>query len=231
MSKKKFLSAGSGSIKRVMIDKANARLVVYVSVAVFSLVFSLVASKTLWNQATYNIKVLSEKNKALSNQRQNLQTLKDLSPAYQSFVSTLNNAIGGSSVGIGPQDGDNAKLVLDALPDVYDYPGLATNIETLVNDQQVSLSSILGADDEIAQSANIGNNSPTPTEMPFEISANTDYQKIQSVINATERSIRPIKIQKLKIDGSNEQLSVTINAVTYYQQARTIDPIKMEVVK
>jgi len=55
--------AGTGgpvSAKRLLIDKANARIVAYVSVAAFILVFSLVATKTLIGQGAYQNRVIAK---------------------------------------------------------------------------------------------------------------------------------------------------------------------------
>ena len=55
--------------KRALIDKANTRIVVYVSVAAFILVFSLVSTKTLIGQAAYQNRIISKKRVAVTNSR------------------------------------------------------------------------------------------------------------------------------------------------------------------
>lgn len=219
-----------GSMKRVMIDKANARLVIVVSVAAFAAVFSLVAAKTLWSQAAYQGRVITAKQAALTQLEANVKAMDQLKPSYDAFVGATTNVIGGNSLGSGPQDGDNAKIILDALPSKYDFPALATNMETLVNDQSVQLTSISGVDDEVAQSSNVDSPSPQPVEMPFQLSVTTDYAKVQALVGAFERSIRPIKIQTISIDGSQGKLTMSISAVTYYQPAKSLN-IRSEVVK
>ena len=235
MASKHILNINSGSVKRIMIDRANARLIIYISVAVFLVVFSLVAAKTLFGQIAYQENVIGERNKALKQLEANLDVVKKLEPSYNSFVSSSTNAIGGNSFGLGPQDGNNAKIILDALPDKYDFPGLTMNIEQLVNDQQVALTSIAGTDDEVAQSSNTGTAQPKPVEMPFQFGTSTDYAKIQAVVGAIERSIRPMKVTKLVIvsgeqSGTENLLTMTLDAVTYYQQAKTLE-LRKEVVK
>lgn len=219
-----------GSMKRVMIDKANARLVAVVSIAAFAAVFSLVAAKTLWSQAAYQGRVITAKQAALTQLEANSKAMDQLKPSYDAFVGTSTNAIGGNSLGSGPKDGDNAKIILDALPSKYDFPALATNIETIVNDQSVQLTSISGVDDEIAQSSNVDSPNPQAVEMPFQLSVTADYTKVQSLVGALEHSIRPIKIQTMSIAGTQDKISMTISATTYYQPAKSLK-IRSEVVK
>ncbi len=221
----------SKSIKHLMIDKANARVVLMVSIAAFLLVFSLVASRTLWNQASYQAKVIGAKQKASDQLKKNIEAMDKLKPSYDAFVGTTTNVIGGSTFGVDVRDGDNAKIVLDALPSKYDFPALTTNMETLVNDQGVGISSISGFDDEVAQSENLNSPNPSPVEMPFDLTVSeTDYGKVQAVIGGFERSIRPIKIQTVDIAGPQDKLTLKVKALTYYQPAKSL-ALRSEVVK
>jgi Tfp pilus assembly protein PilO len=219
-----------GSIKRTMIDKANTRLVLIVSIAAFAAVFSLVAAKTLWSQAAYQGRVISAKQAALTKLEANTKAMDQLKPSYDAFVGATTNAIGGNALGSGPKDGDNAKIILDALPSKYDFPALATNMETLVNDQSVQLTSISGTDDEVAQSGNVDSPNPQAVEMPFQLSVTTDYAKVQALVGAFEHSIRPIKIQTISLSGEQDKLTMNISAITYYQPAKSLK-IRSEVVK
>lgn len=220
MGQMKTAKTPRGSVKRVLIDKANTRLVVTVSIAIFAMVFSLVAAKTLWTQSSYQKRVIDAKNKAATQLQANVEAMDKLSTSYNAFVNTSTNIIGGNSLGSGPQDGNNAKIILDALPSKYDFPALTTNLETLLSDQQVVLVNISGVDDEIAQSGNTNSPNPSPVEMPFQLSATADYAKTQALIEAFERSIRPIKMTTLDISGTQDKLTTTVSALTYYQPDR-----------
>ena len=230
MGQMKTAKTPRGSVKCVLIDKANTRLVVTVSIAIFAMVFSLVAAKTLWTQSSYQKRVIDAKNKAATQLQANVEAMDKLSTSYNAFVNTSTNIIGGNSLGSGPQDGNNAKIILDALPSKYDFPALTTNLETLLSDQQVVLVNISGVDDEIAQSGNTNSPNPSPVEMPFQLSATADYAKTQALIEAFERSIRPIKMTTLDISGTQDKLTTTISALTYYQPAKSLN-IREEIVK
>lgn len=218
------------STKRMLIDKANARIVVYVSVAAFIVVFSLVATKTLVGQAAYQNRVISKKRAAVNQLKADISATTALKSSYQAFTNTTQNVLGGNPDGSGAKDGNNAKVVLDALPSSYDFPGLTTSLDTLLNQQNVKIDSITGTDDEVAQSANQSSVNPQPVPIPFTISVEGDYTGVQNVIKAFENSIRPIQVQQLQISGSKDKLTLNITAQTYYQPAKSLN-INKQVVK
>jgi Tfp pilus assembly protein PilO len=218
------------SAKRLLIDKANARVVVYVSIAAFILVFSLVATKTLISQANYQNHVISKKRAAVNQLKSDIATSDQLKKHYQAFNSTAQNAIGGNPDGTGSQDGNNAKIVLDALPTDYDFPGLTTSLEALLGGQNVKIDSISGTDDEVAQSSNQSSTNPQPVAIPFSVSVEGDYTGVQNVIGVFEKSIRPIQIQAIDISGAQGKLTMSVTAQTYYQPAKSLN-ISKTVVK
>lgn len=222
--------AAATSAKRVMIDKANARIVAYVSIAAFILVFSLVATKTLISQGAYQNRVISVKRKAVNQLKSDITATTQLKTAYDAFNSTAQNVLGGNPDGIGARDGSNAKIVLDALPSSYDFPGLTTSLETLLGDQKVKITSIAGTDDEVAQSSNQSSATPQPVPIPFTTVTEGNYQDAQNVVNAYQHSIRPMQLQKLDLSGGSGNLTLTVTAQTFYQPAKSLN-IKKQVVK
>lgn len=214
--------ASAPSTKRLMIDKTNTRIVAYVSVAAFIVVFSLVATKTLVSQAAYQNRIISDKRAAVNQLKTNIASVDSLKARYDAFISTPQNVLGGSPTGSGPQDGNNAKIILDALPSSYDFPGLTTSLENLLSSQNVKINSISGTDDEVAQAANQSSSTPKAVPIPFQISVNGDYAGIQNVVSALERSIRPMQIQTIDITGGNNSLQMAVTAQTYYQPAKAL---------
>lgn len=214
--------ANSAPTKQGLIDKANTRIVVSVGVAAFILVFSLVATKTLVSQAAYQNRIISKKQAAVKQLKSDIAATTQLKTAYEAFSSTPQNVLGGNPSGSGPQDGNNVKIVLDALPSTYDFPGLATSLATLLNDQNVVIHSITGTDDQVAQSTNQASATPVPVPIPFTVGTSGTYAGAQSVISAFQRSIRPIQIQTLDLAGSGDELTLTVSAQTYYQPAKSL---------
>ena len=216
--------------KRALIDQANSRVVVATSIAAFVVVFSLVATKTLISQAAYQNHVISAKKAAVKQLKADIKATDTLKTSYAAFLGTTQNIIGGDPGGSGAQDGDNAKIVLDALPSSYDFPALATSLEKLISTQQLTIESIKGTDDEVAQSSNQSSSTPQPVPIPFEFSVTGDYGAIQGLIGQFEHSIRPFQVQTIAISGDQGKLTADITAQTFYQPAKNLN-IKEKVVK
>lgn len=211
------------STKRILIDKTNSRIVAYTAIAAFMVVFSLVASKTLIGQAAYQNRVIDAKKQAVSQLKTNIQSTSSLVTAYQAFVGTSQNIIGGTPSGNGPKDGDNAKVVLDALPSKYDFPALVTSLEKMLTSQNVQIQSITGTDDEVAQSSDQSSASPQPIAMPFQISVTGNYKSIQNLVNTFNSSIRPFQIQTMQLSGNEKNMTLTMTAQTFYQPEKVFD--------
>jgi Tfp pilus assembly protein PilO len=217
------------SEKRQLVNKANSSIVLFTSVASFIVVFCLVGAYTLVGQLNYQNKVIGAKKKAYSQLKLDITSTETLVEQYKAFVSNPLNVLGGDPQGSGAQDGDNAKIVLDALPSKYDFPALATSLEKILKDQGVSIQSINGTDDEIAQGS-VTSSTPAPVTVPFQFSVKGDYNSIKKVVAALERSIRPIQIQTMQLTGSEQDMTLNVSAQTYFQPAKNLN-IRQEVVK
>jgi Tfp pilus assembly protein PilO len=222
---------GNQSIKQLMINKANGTIVLVTSIAAFVVIFCLVASFTLIGQLSYQNRVIGKKKVALAQLQKDITNVESLQNSYQGFADAPQNILGGNPQGTGPLDGQNAKIVLDALPSKYDFPALATSLETLLSKQGVEIQSITGTDDELTQSAASTSSAPKPIEMPFEVTAAGDYNTVRGLIDTFQRSIRPVQVQTLELAaGSEGGLSITVDAKTYYQPEKTLS-IRTETVK
>jgi hypothetical protein len=219
------------SSKRALIDKANVSVVIAVSIAAFVTIFSLVAAKALLSQRAYQGRVIHAREKARNQLIANVKAADTLTDSYKQFVSSQENVIGGSATGGGERDGDNARIVLDALPSKYDFPALATSLEKLIKGQNLTIDTITGIDDESNQQKTASSNSPQAIEMPFKVSVKGGYDSVQNLVGVLERSIRPFSINELQLDAeTGSQLTLTIDAKTYYQPEKNFE-FKSEVVK
>lgn len=217
--------------KRVQIDKANVVVVAAVSVAAFFTFFSLVAVKSLWSQRSYQAKVIEKREKARDQLKANKTAADKLTDSYKQFVSEPVNVIGGNPTGNGERDGDNARIILDALPSKYDFPALATSLEKLAKGQNLTIQSITGTDDELNQSGTADNPTPQAVEMPFKVAVSGSYANTQQLVSVFERSIRPFYINELLITANGDgNVSVAIDAKTFYQPEKSLK-FKSEVVK
>lgn len=217
------------SLKRLGVDKTNARIVGITAGAAFLVVFCLVASYSLFGQLTYQNKIIGTKKAAVEQLKKNLKARDSLVESYQSFANSPQNFIGGSSTGSGAKDGNNGRLVLDALPGKYDFPAFATSLEKIANDQKVEIEGITGTDEEASQTKK-ESGSPQPIQMPFQLQVSGDYAAVQRMVDALDHSIRPIQLQKMEISGNPGQVSLDVTGVSYYQPSKALE-IKTKVVK
>src|SRR5689334_3056449 len=101
--------AKNSTSKKLQINKANSVMITAVAITSFIVVFSLVASKALLSQRGYQARVITKKEKARDQLKQNVTESEKLIASYKSFVSTSQNIIGGNPNGTGDKDGDSAK--------------------------------------------------------------------------------------------------------------------------
>ena len=212
--------------KRAQIDKTQARLLITMIIASLISVSSLVAAQGFFQQANYLNKVTSKKEDAVKQLKSNKESVNALVESYKTFASQNPNLIGGNKAGTDTRDGDNGRLVLDALPSSYDFPALATSIEKLL--QGYTINGITGTDssadtattDDTSATSAAATGAPAAAgtvEIPFALSVTTDYKGFQTLAGTFEKSIRPIQVTKLQLSGKSSSLQVSIDAKTFYQ--------------
>jgi hypothetical protein len=245
------------SVKHVQINKANNMMLIVAAAASIITAFSLLSAKALLSESAYQHKVLKQKNQAVKQLKDNLNAAKELKNQYDVFEKANPNIIGGvggetiasalgagSSLGqnigtsngnpivLGPQDGDNAKVVLDALPSQYDFPALTSSIEKIVNNDHVSVQGIGGTDS--GQDSNSGNapgasGQSSASPMAFSLTVATDYNSSLNLIKDFERSIRPFDITTVVLSGNLANMSVNMQINTYFQPAVSLQISEKEV--
>lgn len=230
MSPKKVSAVTRVVTKRSLIDKANTTMLIATGVAAFLVVFSLVSARGLISKISYQEKVISHKKETKEQLERNIKARDSLVTSYQAFTGTSRNVIDGNTVGSGDRDGENGKIILDALPSKYDFPALTSSLEKLAQQQNMSASDLSGTDDEVAQSKQAASGSPQPVPIPFQMTVSGSSVQIQNFITSFERSIRPIQIQTLSISTSDTGLSAAIGAQTFYQPAKILQ-VRKEVLK
>ncbi len=216
------------SFKQVQIDKTNTVVVATIAVASACLVFSIIATKALWGQASYNKKVITAKESTVRQLEANIASINDLNKSYRAFVAEPTNIIGGSSTGTGDRDGDNAKITLDSLPSVYDFPGTISGINKILITTGVVDININGTDQEVENAAK---ENTAITSIPLTISAGGNLESTQSLLTALDQSIRPMNVNSIEYStDSNGELTVTVKLDTWYQPKKKFE-VKTEVVR
>jgi len=218
------------STKRLAISKANAQMVAVVGIAAFVSIFTLVASQAVWSNFLYQGRVTKAKTTAKTQLKNNIKAYDELASSYELFNSNPTNAIGGSSTGDSDKDGTNAKIILDALPNSYDFPALTSSLEKILADRNLTVSSITGTDDQLAQQSNIISPNPQPVPMPFSFTVTgANYDSIQKLMNTLQVSIRPIQVDTMTVSGGGDNMKLTVNAHTYFQPGKSLTITKTEI--
>lgn len=135
--------------------------------------------------------------------------------------------MGGVLLVKGERDGDNAKIVLDALPSKYDFPALASSLEKVLSSGDYTINNITGVDDEVNQQTN--ETDTAPVEIPFQVGASGSYASIQKLVDSLERSIRPFSVTKITFSGDDGELQAQVDAKTFYLPEKTLKITTKEV--
>lgn len=216
------------SKKHALVDKANSTMLLTIGVTSVIVVFSLFAFKALIGQYSYQNKVIKQKKATLKQVQANKKNAEQLVSSYKAFVAEPINVLGGDPKGTGPRDGDNPRIVLDALPSQYDFPGLASSLEKIISGSGLKIDGIGGTEQVPGEETLTA--TPVPTEMVFPIAVQASYGDVQKLITTLESSIRPIYLTRLTIEGTEATMRLSAEAKTYYQPIKTFTETK-EVVK
>lgn len=207
------------SSKHIAIDKANSAMFIAVGLTTFIVIMCAYAGSQLISQIGYQAKVIDQKEKTRDQLQKNVKAVEQLKVSYQEFATKQPNILGGNSSGDGEKDGENARIILDALPSKYDFPALTTSTEKILRNNGYTIKSMTGTDDELNQAkTSEGLTSPAPVEMPFIVEVNASVVD-KRLFSLFEKSIRPIQMNKVLIKSETEGLVVTIDAKTYFQPA------------
>lgn len=209
--------------KRQQIEKANRSMFAWVAGASVIVAFAVVAAQFMIQQGMFNEKVLNEKRATDRTLSQNLEAVDTLKGEVNTLLA--NNSLAAARA---QSDDSNLQVVLDALPPTQDSLNLGTSLQSVLlggNVQRIDsliVDAAAAAQDEFVQDASqVGTTGPV--EIPFQFTINGNYDQIKNALLALERSIRPIQVRAINIEGSDNSLTATIDAVTYYQAGKTIE--------
>jgi hypothetical protein len=209
------------------VEKARSSLLFIVAAATVVTVFCLVSSKSLLSQGNYNRKVINERNKAVKQLRDNYAAAQQLQDHYNTVFENSGpiNIIGGkndSSPNAVPPDGDNSRIVLDALPSSYDFPALVTSLTKILQANGISNPSVGGSDAASSIDAK-PSASPQPVSIDVPISGTSTYANLQKLLADLQRSIRPYDITQMTVSGSPNNMTFSFTMNTYFQPGKTLE--------
>ena len=221
------------SVKHVQISRAQSTILIVVVVATVITVFSLVSAKALISQGSYQKRVLNARRDAVKQLRDNVNASKTLITQYNNVFEGSNptNIIGGKNTTkpkASAPDGDNARIVLDALPSSYDFPALISSIAKILSDDNIANPSVTGTDqsDTIGKTSSVVNSALSTASQPVPItltvSGTSSYKGIQRLIGDFGRVIRPFDTTNVQLSGKNSAMTFSMGLTTYYQPAKEL---------
>jgi hypothetical protein len=211
------------STKSLQIDKNQSAILIAVIVATIICVFCLTSAKVLFSQAMYQRRVINARNSSAKQIEEDINNANALKNQYNSVFlgSDSENIIGGSVQGTQPHDGDNGKIVLDALPTTYDFPALLTSVSNLLNADGVGTQSIGGSDQSSTFNSDPTYN-PQVQKVNLTVSGATTYDNAKRLVTDLERSIRPFDVTHLTLTGNESNLTLALDLTTYFQPAKSL---------
>jgi len=222
------------SSKHLQINQAQSKIIATITIATVITVFCLVSSKALLGQAMYQRRVINAREVAVTQLNKNVEQASALETNYQQvFLGTgPSNIIGGRNTNdlkAIPPDGNNATIVLDALPTKYDFPALVTSLSSILDSSNIQTPNI-GGSDQTSQTASAASSASQAVPIQITVSGTGSYVNVQQLVKDFERSIRPFDITKLSLSGGSSALQVSLQLTTYYQPAKALN-IGSKVVK
>lgn len=214
---------GTGLRKRQQIRTANKTVFAWIIAASIVVGICGVGVQFLIRQMLFNNKILS----AISTTN---QTLDKNATAYDSLKADVVKLVADANL-TALRKGNNStalQVIIDALPTQQDEAVFASSMQTeILGPSGVSITSFSSIEGT-GLSAPTATGSSVPLGFNFSISGT--YDQVSQAIKNMERSIRPITIQSMEIQGSTSRLQVTVTCFTYYQPAQTLE-LKDKVVK
>lgn len=204
----------TGVKKRQQIKNANQMTFIWIMIASAAVVFCLVTAQFLVRQAWFNQKVINERAKTQSTLANNIKNYDKLKQSVEKLVADPNLAK------VKANESDTAyKVVLDSLPVTNDGTVLGSSLlQIILPKSGASVTSLTAGD------ATLGVTEVTPddNQTPFDFTASSSYGQAAAMLKDLERSIRPISVTELTLQGSDTTLNVQVKGQSYYEPEQTI---------
>lgn len=220
MSEEKPLT---GVKKREQIAGTRKQVFIWVALASAVVVVCLVVGLNIVQRINYQGKVNGELSKAD-------QALKSSVNSIDGLIDNVDALRANEQLNLKNLKSDDStvfQVVIDALPTEDDSVALSSSIQarilagTGVTIDQLSIESTgsttsasSSSDDESTSSSSSA--MPTAQPITFRLSVVGNYDSVTKFLQSIENTIRPIKIDTLEIEGSDDRLTATITATTYY---------------
>lgn len=209
----------TGVKKRQQIAGTRKEVLMWVAIASAVVVICLVVGMNIFQRIQYQMKVNAEISKTAKTMEANVK-------AVDGLIKNVNDLRANrllTAPGLKADDSTVFQVVIDALPTENDSVSLSSSLQNkILNRSGVTIEQI-SVDGESSSSSNDDDEVTTssvefPVAQPinFRISIVGTYESIKQTLADIERTIRPIIINSLEISGTDDRLTATIQATTYY---------------
>lgn len=215
--------------KRQQIAKANRMMFLWVAGASAVVAIALVGSYFLFQKLTFNEKVLGEKRTTISTLRANNEAVPELQDNVRvlSTHELLEHARSDS-------EDSSLQVILDALPADGNSLAFGASLqqELLGKVDGLTIEStvvepVAGVELNTEEFMNVEDSAADDGESEYQINFRFTVigndRELREALQRLERSIRPISVNSISTETSNNDLRMTVQGHTYYQPAKTIE--------
>ncbi|MEK7620751.1 MAG: hypothetical protein AAB395_00145 [Patescibacteria group bacterium] len=218
------LAPFTGVRKRQQIATSNKAMFLWVAGASVLVAFALVVSIFLAKQIIFIEKVLIEKNNTIGNLDKNLETADELNRNVDKLRADENLTIVRSTA-----SDNNLDVVIDAMPYAADDVALGSSLQTALLTGASIESLSVESTSENSDSSSVTDTSfleqiGDEQAIVFSFKATGSSDQLQGILDRLNRSIRPIHIISMQVESAGaNNLTATVQAVTYYQPKKTVE--------
>lgn len=231
----------TGVKKRQEIDNTRKQVFIWTAAASAAVVVCIMVGINLFQRISYQNKVNDELGKTEKTMQQNVTNAKSVRRQVDQLKSKTSRTL--SLDQLKTADSTVFQVVLDALPTSNDAVDLSSSLQReILSGSGVSIESINvdginsasttdsnGETTDSESGSTKGGSMPTAQPITFTVNFTGTYDQVNQALKDIERTIRPIVINKLSIQGSDSKLEVTINATTYYSPSVNFEMGEKEV--
>lgn len=218
----------TGLRKRQQITRASRMMFVWVAGASAVVGFSLVVAIFLFQRISYGEKVIGEKAKTEQVLKANLEVVGEL----RENIRVLDTNEGLRATRLSDQD-LAIQSILDALPADANSTALGASLQRKllsgvdgVTLESIRVDPVVGVEmsAELADVSSPTADSGNSIGFNFTVSANNrNAEALREILRTIERSIRPITLTTLQVEGQGNRLVMTASGYANYEPARSVE--------
>ncbi len=213
----------TGIKKRQQISGTRKQVFIWVAAASAAVVICIIVGINLIQRIKYQTKVNGELGKTA-------ETLKNSANSIDDLIDKVNGLRTNRQLTLTNLKSDDStvfQVVIDALPTEDDAVDISTSLQSQILSRSGVVIDSLSVDGSSAPTAGSSSSSAStasssaiafPTALPitFRVSVIGSYNSIQETLKNIERTIRPIIINSITLEGTDDRLTADIQATTYY---------------